>query len=101
MCVAVGQPVTTGHHIVAAGNQVRQPRVRGHPGVDDGDLHPGAAAEAPRFGQVQHVHVLRLHPKVGARQHPNLGAVRGLLHGLRWVRADCRAALPPGRSPAG
>ena len=81
--VAVGQTVAAAHHVVPAGNQVRQPRMRGHPGVDDGDPHPGPATEAPRFGQVEHVHVLRLHPKVAARQHPNLGAVRALLHGCR------------------
>ena len=98
MCVAVGQPVTTGHHIVAAGNQVGQPRVRGYSRVDHGHLHPGAATEAPRFGQVEHVHVFRLHPKVGARQHPNLSAVRSLLHRLcgpgRTVRGHCGRVDP-------
>jgi hypothetical protein len=92
--VAVGQPVTAAHYVVAAGNQVRQPRVRGHAGVDDGNPHPGASSEAPRLGQVEHVHVLRLNPKVAARQYSNLGAVRILLHRLggsrRAVWRHCR-----------
>ena len=86
--VAVGQAVTAGHHVVAAGNQVRQSRVRGHAGVDDGDPHPGAAPEAPRLGQVEHVHVFRLHPKVAARQHPNLSAVGS---SASWVAGPGRA----------
>jgi hypothetical protein len=77
--VAVRQSVA-GHDVVAAREQVRKPRVWSHAGVDDRDSLPGAAAELPCLLQVQHLHVPRRQPKVGAGQNPDLGAVRILLH---------------------
>ena len=80
--VAIRQSVA-GHDVVPAGDQVLEPGVWGYAGVDHGDLLPGATPELPRLLQVQHVHVLRLQPKVGTGQDPDLGAVRVLLHRRR------------------
>ncbi|COX01531.1 Uncharacterised protein [Mycobacterium tuberculosis] len=94
MGVAVRQTVATGHHVVAARDQTRQPGMWSHTRVDDSDLHTVAAAELPSLVQVQHLHIFWLQLKVGAGQDPDLGAVGVLLHGRQrsgrpvgWQRA--------------
>ena len=81
--ITVRQAVTAVDHEIPAADQVGQPRMRTHTGVDDRHRHPGAAAELPRLGQVEHVHVLGLHPIVGVGHGGHPRAVGALTHLLR------------------
>ena len=90
MRITVRQTIPTGHHIVTAANKIRQPRMRTDPRVDHGHLLPGATAKPPRLSQIQHVHVMRLHPVVSARQGTHLGAKSALAHRLIRARRPIR-----------
>ena len=99
--IAVEQAaVLVAHHVVAAGEQRGESRVRGDAGVDESDRHPRAGGVLPRLGDVQHDVARRGLGDVRGRHGQRVGTGVLLLHLLvgtgRIVRRQ-RGGVDAGR----
>ena len=99
--IAVEQAaVLIAHHVVAAGEQRGESRIRGDAGVDEPDRHPRAGGVLPRLGDVQHDVARRGLGDVRDRHGQRVGAGVLLLHLLVGTGRIVRRQRARGRHRA-